>query len=142
MNEMPDAVSLRIPIEGSDGRVCGDLGMEWSRWDPLVVEMSVRASSGHAILERLALRTDVRDAFVSPGCLPGMSIGPAVMRGFTALVFQEGGVTLPVIVPSTPLWEFVRATERVVSIDARAETKALDAAFMRAFESAGDSAGG
>ncbi|MCA1831262.1 MAG: hypothetical protein ABR548_14675 [Actinomycetota bacterium] len=127
------AVDLRIPVEGSQGAPCGWLVLSYRESDPLVLLLSVCSLQGNAIIERTQLRSDVRQALAKAGCLPGLSIGPSTASGYTALVFQEGNVTLPVIVPSEPLHDFVRATQDIVSMTARAETEALSRAYHEAF---------
>jgi hypothetical protein len=123
-----ESVELRIPVEGNGGP-CGWLVVSYRRSDPLAVLFRVCALDGRSIIDRVELRRDVKGALEQPGCLPGLSVGPASERGFTALVFQEGGVTLPVIVPTEPLREMIRVTESVIAMDDLAETAALNDAF-------------
>lgn len=131
IDRMGESVRLHIPIEGQDGSLCGFLALEWSKLDPLVVEIAVRSPGGHAIIERPVLRDDVRASLMRTACMTGLTIGPSVESGCTAFVFHEGETVLSVIVPSEPVWEMLRATERRVPMTNRAETQALDEAYAR-----------
>jgi hypothetical protein len=135
-----DRAELHVPICGNAGEPCAILIVSYDRADPFVFLLHVCSLSGRPIIERYALRSDIRKALTSPGCLPGLSIGPASRDGETALVFEEGRVTLPVVVPTEPLLDLISASDRVVGMTPENETAALNdayAMFLSRYASAG-----
>ena len=103
---------LRVPL-GSGADLVGWLSLEYKRDDPLVVSIAVRAPSRAAVLERVMLRTDLRNALNISIRYSNMTVEPGA-RGFTSFQFEESLVIVTALVPSDVITRFLQASDDVV----------------------------
>jgi hypothetical protein len=106
-----DAI-LRVPL-GSGDELVGWLSIEYTRDDPLVVSITVRAPSRAVVLERSMLRSDLRNALNISIRYQTMVVEPGA-RGFTSFQFEERLVIVTTLVPSDVIARFLQATDNVV----------------------------
>jgi len=117
-----DRAHLRVPL-GSGNDLVGWLSLEYTRDDPLVVSIVVRAPSRAAVLERSMLRADLRNALNISIRYKSMTVEPGT-RGFTSFQFEESLVIVTALVPSDVISRFLHATDEVVP-PGQAETKVV-----------------
>jgi hypothetical protein len=127
-----DTVSLRLPLQTEDERICAWIHLSYSVRSPLTVDIAICSPSGATAVERTLLRRDMRMAMFEPVLLPGCSVGPSGAPGLLAFVFQEESIAVPVTVPAPVFAEFLRACDALVPMNERAEAIALTNALHMA----------
>jgi hypothetical protein len=127
-------VTLRLPLQATDDRTCAWIHLSYSLREPLSVDVSICSPSGASVVERIVLRRDMRTALFEPVLLPRFSMGPSGVASMIALVFQEESLAVPVTVPAPVYAEFLRACDKLVPMNERAEAMALTNALHSALE--------
>ena len=130
----PERANLRVPL-GSGDELVGWLSLEYTREDPLVVSIAVRAPSRAAVLERTMLRTDLRSALNMSIRYKSMTVEPGT-RGFTSFQFEESLVIVTTLVPTDVIVRFLQATDEVV-LPGQAETKVVSSMLADLLQDSG-----
>jgi hypothetical protein len=127
ISQSEDGALLRVPL-GSREDLVGWLSVEYTRADPLIVSVGVRAPSLAAVLERSILRMDLRNTQTGQVRYSDVAVAPSSMRGYTSFQFEETHVIVTAMVPTDIIARFLRATDDVVA-PGKQETAAVSAVF-------------